>query len=256
MPENDTEETEEETAVPSWVKRILGSIAPVADVPASETVKQDLEKSSEPVTPLITDLPEEIPHSGILSDDENIELMEWLKDTDLEIQESKGELIKETEEGVQPELTSFISESESELLPTLELESEEALDLEPASGLTKDVEMFDRSIEQVLDLDQEPASLAEIVVKQEEPAEVNNELMDPLRLVDENNFADLENYLDENRLDADHSALLVEKINQKLSLAPDTFEMWQSLGDVLVNNSKFMDALEAYKTAEKILLNK
>jgi len=251
-----TEELEEETsddAVPSWVKKILVTITPPAVLAEDKEAPVIPEAASEPIVPLISDLAKEIPHSGILSEEENIELMDWLKDTDLEIQESKGiSAASDTEKSDLDQVESALAENEFQ--PAMEEQTlNETMDSGGYVEPPVDLERSERLIEEVLEV--ETAAVEAHLPTNLEFSETENEALLSVDLIDNAKYAEFSEFLEENRLDPDSTDKLIDHINDKLTLKPDEYELWQSLGDLQLSKSKFDKALEAYQAAEKILLN-
>jgi len=269
-------------AVPSWVSKILAGSAAVTPIinaaPSTpETIPVVSESAEESIPELITDLPEVDHGEGVISEEVNKELESWLSKINPEETqpieshiESALPLSEETRP-IEAEIESVLPLQEEVGTPLITFDSlvepetaEENLDIEGVlisesldleGELAENSNLQDRlsSMLGIEETSEVPATAEETLVIQGQPIEepgLKEKLSQLLHSGEYNSFLNSINVEDFPVETADE---VIQEINEELKNKPETFELWQSLGDIQSKKANLADALSAYKEAEKYL---
>ena len=271
------EEHPVESDVPSWVKKILSSAEPIASTSlakANEAEKEIAEDDS----PLITELPEEIPEKGAISEEVNLELMSWLEDInpDDALEETSKAEVAQQNSAVTPSLAahdiSFESLADPSQPTSTALESEPAVleeaDQVPALNDNDALDIHDR-LSSLLDADILPSASEISSVAPISPEETDASVTasvsssddgtfiekEVLRLLDENKFQEIEDLLSEIPAPADLWQLMYDKAETLSQEGLGSFQLWKTIGDIGLKEANLAQAIDAYQKAESYLFH-
>jgi len=263
--------------VPSWVKKILSSAEPITSTstPKANESEKEIE---EDVSPLITDLPEEIPEKGAISEEVNLELMSWLEDInpdDALEDTSQAEIAQPTSaltpsqavndislesliDPSQPTPTALESETavleEADQVPALD--DHDALDIHERLSSLLDADILP-SASEISDVapispEQTDASVTASVSSSDDGTFIEKEI---LRLLDENRFQEIEDLLSEMPASADLWQLMYDKAETLSQEGLGSFQLWKTIGDIGLKDANLAQAIGAYQKAESYLFH-
>ncbi len=277
------EKVDVKPAVPSWVSKILAGSAAVTPIINTASSKPEplpvvSGNPEESIPELITELPEIESGEGVISNEVNKELESWLS----EIIPDETQPIEspiESTLSLPEETKPFESEIESVLPPAEEaasplitfdnlvepLENDENLEVEAiliSEPVDLEGELIDSSstlqdrLSSMLGIEESPeipeitpetVSIVEQPIKE---SGLKEKLSQLLHSGEYNSFINSINVED---LPVETADEVISEINEELKNKPETFELWQSLGDIQSKKDNIVDALSAYKEAEKYL---
>lgn len=263
--------------VPSWVKKILASAEPIASTSLPK-VNEAEKETEEDVSPLITDLPEEIPENGAISDEVNLELMSWLEDInpdDALEETSQAEVDQQTwaptpslaaqeislDSLVDPsQSTSTTLESETAVLEeeaqVPALDDHDALDIHDRLSSLLDADILPSASEissvAPISAEQTEAPVTASVSSPDDGSSIENEV---LRLLDESKFQEIENLLSEIPASTALWQLMYDKAETLSQAGLGSFQLWKTIGDVGLKEANLAQAIEAYQKAESYLFH-
>jgi len=271
------EEHHVKSDVPSWVKKILASAEPItsAAVPKSNETEKEIE---EDVSPLITDLPEEIPEKGAISEEVNLELMSWLEDInpDDALEDTSQAEIAQPTSALTPSLaaqdisleslvdlsqpTPTALESETAVLEEADqvqaLDDNDALDIHDRLSSLLDADILP-SASEISDVapifpEQIDAPVTSSVSSPEDGSSIEKEV---LRLLDESKFQEIDDLLSETPAAADLWQLMYDKAETLSQAGLGSFQLWKTIGDIGLKDANLAQAIEAYQKAESYLFH-
>lgn len=272
---------------------VVADEKPIPQIPSLETPASSESKiMEEEIEPLISELPESSESQGVISKETNDDLISWLRDinpeTDEPIEEkpssaeSEIEIIKD-ELSIEDQMRSSIAEEEStESLSNLGDAEQELRTIERATPEFEDrlSELLEQPLDEtvakeevedeseILDLvkgieeiPSEPSAsideseetfqdVEQIQAEEGQESSVIDRLTD---IVDDSKYSDLANFIDQSMASGTPIEDLIDMVQSQSQKNPDSYELWQQLGDLYLEKADFDNALMAYNKAAQIL---
>lgn len=262
---------------------------PIQETPT--TTESKIEEDE--IESLISELPESSEsQGGVISDQTNDDLISWLRDINPEIEEPVEDHLSkaDAEHGnnlddlsIEDQMRSSITEGEPEEIPSGLVDAEH--ELQPGESSTPELEdrlseLLERPLDETVAKEEveEESEIVDFLKNDEVIPSESSQTIDGnaestpsvehiqadeqqevvafdrfTDLLDSGDYSDLANLVEQSLSSGTPVDDLLSVVQSQSQKKPDSYELWQQLGDLYLEKADFDNALMAYNKAAKIL---